>query len=77
MEGIISAAGVVLVIAYIGLAIWVIFNRESVGGSIAVSAGFLCGGLVIVPIAEAIAAFVVWAVVIVIVLAVFGAVLGV
>lgn len=76
MEGIISVVGVVLVIAYISVAIWVICKRESIGGSIAASAGFLCGGFVIVPIAEAIATFVVWAVVIVIVLTIIGAILG-
>ena len=76
MEGVISIVGVVLVIAYIGLAIWVICNRESIGGSIAASAGFLCGGLVIIPVAEAIATFVVWAVVITIALAIIGAMLG-
>lgn len=76
MGGIISIVGVVLIITYIGLAIWAICSRESVGGSIAASAGFLCGGLVIVPVAEAIATFVVWAVVIAIILAIIGSVLG-
>ncbi len=76
MEGIISIVGVVLVIVYIVLAILVICSRESVGGCIATSACFLCGGFVIVSVAEVIATFVVWAVVFVIVMAAIGVVFG-
>lgn len=76
MEGFISVVVVILVLAYIGFAIWFICKRETIGGSIGASAGFLCGGLVIIPVAEAIATFICWALVIVIVLAIIGAIFG-
>lgn len=76
MEGIIGIVTVILILAYIGLAIWVICERESIGGSIGASLGFVCGGVVIIPIAEAIATFVCWAVVIGLALFIIGAVFG-
>lgn len=76
MEGSIGVVAVVLILAYIGGAIWVIWKRQTIGGSIAASAGFLCGGLIIIPVAEAVATFVCWAIVIAIVLAIIGAVFG-
>lgn len=76
MEGIIGIVTVMLILAYIGLAIWVICERESIGGSIGASLGFVCGGVVIIPIAEAIATFVCWAVVIGLALFIIGAVFG-
>lgn len=76
MEGYIEVVAVLLIITYIGVAIWVIYKRQTIGESIAVSAGFLCGGFVIVPVAEAIATFVVWAVAIAIAVAIIGAVFG-
>ena len=76
MEGVIGVVAVLLIIAYIGVAIWVICKRQTIGESVATSAGFLCGGLIIIPVAEAVATFVVWAVVIAVVLVIIGAVLG-
>ena len=76
MEGFIGVVAVLLIIAYIGVAIWVICKRQSIGESIAASVGFLCGGLIIIPVAEAVATFVCWAIVIAIVLAIIGALFG-
>ncbi len=76
MEGFIGVVAVVLILVYIGFAIWFICKRQTICGSIGASAGFLCGGFVIIPIAEAIATFVCWAIVIAIVLAIIGAVFG-
>lgn len=75
MEGIISVVGIILIIAYVGFAIWVICNRKTIGSSVAASAGFVCGGFVIVPVAEAIATFIVWVVIIVIILSIIKAVI--
>ena len=69
MEGFIFFVGVVLVLAYI-------CKRQTIGGSIGTAAAFLGGGLVVIPIAEAVATFVCWAIVICIALAVIGAVFG-
>lgn len=76
MEGFIGVATIVLILAYIGFAIWFICKRQTVGGSIGASAVFLCGGLVVIPAAEAIATFVCWAIVIALVLAIIGAIFG-
>lgn len=74
MEGFIGFVAVVLILIYIGVAIWVIYKRRTVAGSIGASVGFIGGGLVIIPVAEAVATFVCWAVVIMLVLAVIGAI---
>lgn len=76
MEGFIFFVGVVLVLAYIGGAIWAICKRQTIGGSIGTAVAFLGGGLVVIPIAEAVATFVCWAIVICIALAVIGAIFG-
>ncbi len=76
MEKFIGMIAAVLVLAYVGVAIWTICKRETLGGCIAVSAGFLCGGLVIIPAAEAAAVFIGWAVIGCIVLAVIRAIFG-
>lgn len=76
MEGIIRIVAVTLILAYIGVAIWVICKRRTIAGSVGASTGFVCGGLVIIPVAEAIATFVCWAVVIIIALAIIGAIFG-
>lgn len=76
MEGIIGVVTVVLIMAYIAVAIYVICKCRTIGGSVGASVGFACGGLVIIPIAEAIATFVCWVVVIGIVLCIIGAVFG-
>ena len=76
MEGFIEAATVVLVMAYIGFAVWFICKRRTLLGSIGASVSFLCGGFVIIPVAVEVATFIVWAVVIAIVLAIIGAMFG-
>ena len=76
MEDLIRIAAAVLILAYIGGAVWVICRRRTLAGSIGASTGFLCGGIVIIPVAEAIAAFICWTVVLVIGLAVLGSVFG-
>lgn len=76
MDGFIGIVAIVLVLAYIGFAIWLICGRETLGGSIGTSIGMLCGGFVIVPLAEVIATVVCWIVVVGIVLAIIGAVFG-
>ena len=60
MEGFIEGATIVLVLAYMVTSVWVICHRQTIVGSLAASAGFLCGGLVIVSVAEAVATFVCW-----------------
>lgn len=76
MEGLIRIAAAVLILAYTGCAVWAICRRRTIVGSIGASTVFLCGGIVIIPVAEAVAAFVCWTVVLVIGLAVLGAVFG-
>jgi hypothetical protein len=76
MGGIISILTVVLVLAYVGAAIWFICKRRTIHGSVGASAGFLCGGLIIIPIAEAIATFICWVIVIGLVLFLIGALFG-
>lgn len=74
MDGIIHITAIALIIAYAGFSVWFICKRQSIWGSVGASAGLICGGLFIVPIAEAVASFICWAVVIAIVLAIIGAV---
>lgn len=76
MDGFIKVMAMILILSYIGFAIWFICKRQTIEGSIGASAGLLCGGLVIIPIAEAIASFVCWVTIIGIVLAIIGAVFG-
>lgn len=76
MEGFIESAAVVLVIAYIGFAVWFICTRETLRSSIGASVCFLCGGFVIIPASVAVATFIVWAIVIAIVLAMIGVLFG-
>lgn len=66
----------ILLIAYTGAAVWMISRQRTVGAAAGVSAGFLCGGFVIVPVAAAVATFLCWAVVIMIALAIIGKVYG-
>ena len=68
----IEFATVVLIIAYIITAVLTICHRRTIEGCIGASAGFLCGGFVIVPIAEFIATAVCWIIAIAFVLFLFG-----
>lgn len=74
MDGFIHITAIVLIIGYVAFAVWFICKRQSVWGSIGSSAGLLCGGVIIVPVAEAVASFICWGIVVAIVLAIIGAV---
>ena len=73
MESFIGTVTVILLFAYVAVAIWVICKRQTILGCVATSAGFLFGGLIIVPVMEAIATFICWGIIITAVLAVVGA----
>lgn len=64
----IKIMSLLLVLVYIGCAIWMICKSRSIVRSIEISAGFLCGALLIIPIVEAIA----WVIVIALVLVIIG-----
>ena len=68
----IESATFVLVIAYIITAVLTIFHRRTIKGCIGASACFLCGGFVIIPVAEFIATAVCWIIAIAFVLFIFG-----
>ena len=72
MDGFIGIATIVLILGYIGVGIWVICKQNTLGGSISASAGFLCGGFVVIPIAEFIATVVCWILSIGLVLLILG-----
>lgn len=74
MDEMIHITAIAIIIAYIGFAVWFICKRQSIWTSIGASTGLICGGLIIVPIAEAVATFICWGVVIAIILAIIGAV---
>ena len=76
MDKFISIVTVLLILAYIGFASWVIIKRKTIGGSIGASVGFLCGGFALIPIAGSIASFICWAVVVVLALIIIGALFG-
>ncbi len=76
MEKIINIAVIVLLIAYVGIAIWLVWERNTVLGSLGTAALFIGGGFVILPVVQAIASFVCWAVAIILALIVIGAVFG-
>lgn len=72
MDGFIEIATIVLILGYIAVAIWSICTRKTVTGSVGASAGFLCGGFVVIPIAEFIATIVCWILAIGLVLLILG-----
>ena len=73
MNEIIHIVAIVLVIAYAVFSVWFIWNRQSLLTSVGASSGLICGGLVIVPIAEAIATFICYGIIVAIILAFLGA----
>ena len=73
MEWVIGMLTAVLLIAYAGTAVWLISRQRTIGAAAGVSAGFLCGGFIVVPVAAAVATFICWAVMVMIVLAILGA----
>ena len=74
MDGFIHITAIALIIGYAAFAVWFICKRQTIWGIIGSSAGLLCGGVFIVPVAEAIASFICWGIVVAIVLAIIGAV---
>ncbi len=76
MDGVISVAAVLVIVAYVGLAIWVISKRQTVGSGVGASIGFALGSFVIMPVASMIASIIVWAFVIMFVLILIGSVCG-
>ncbi|MDO4322176.1 MAG: hypothetical protein Q4C61_06580 [Lachnospiraceae bacterium] len=62
MERFIHYVAIILVLVYIGWAIWVICRRRTVWGSIGASVLFLCGGAVVIQAAIAAATIICWAV---------------
>lgn len=76
MEGIIGICTGILILFYIGVAVYVIWKRRTVAGTAAAAVGFLGGGLLAVPVLEAVATFVCWTVVILVVLGILGAMFG-
>ena len=73
MDGFIHITTIVLIIGYAAFAVWFICERETIWGRIGTSAGLLCGSLIIVPAAEAIASLICWGIVVAIVFAIIGA----
>lgn len=76
MEKMIGMVALGLILIYIGVAIWVIFRQHTLARSVGASAGFLCGSFLIIPVAELVATFVCWAIVIAIFLAIIGTLFG-
>lgn len=72
MEGFIHIIAIALIIGYAIFAVWFICKRQTIWGSIGSSVGLLCGGMFIVPVAEAIASFICWGIVAAIILAFIG-----
>ena len=52
MEGIIGICTGILILFYIGVAVYVIWKRRTVAGTAAAAVGFLGGGLLAVPVLE-------------------------
>ena len=74
MDGFIHVIAIALIIGYSAFAVWFICKRQTIWGSTGSSAGLLCGGVFIVPVAEAIASFICWGIVVAIILAIVGAI---
>ena len=74
MDGFIHITAIALIIGYAAFSVWFICKRQTVWGSVGSSAGLLCGGVFIVPVAEAISSFICWGIFVAIVLAIIGAV---
>lgn len=76
MDGFIQFTTIVIIIAYVAFAVWFICKRQSLWASIGSAAGLICGGMVIVTVAEAIATFLCWLIVIAIGLWIIGGLFG-
>lgn len=76
METIIEIITFVLVLVYAGFAVRFICTRQTIAKSLISSAFLIAGGLVAVPVAEAISALVCYLFITVFVLALLGAMFG-
>ena len=76
MDGFIHFTTIIIVIAYVVFSVWFICKRQSLWSSAGSAAGLICGGVVIVPVAEAIATFLCWMIAIAIVLLILEAFCG-
>ena len=52
MSEIVNCVAILLLVAYVCIAVWVIWHMRTVKSTVATSAGFLCGGFIIVPLAQ-------------------------
>lgn len=76
MDVFIRFTTIIIVIAYVVFAVWFIYKRRSLWASVGSAVGLICGGVVIVPVAEAIATFLCWMIAIAIVSLILGAFCG-
>ena len=72
MEGYLAFVAVVLIIAYVALAIYTIVKSDGVGQGIGTTIAFTAGGCVVIPVATFFATILCWGIVIVLVLAIIG-----
>lgn len=56
MDTFVAVVEVLLIIAYVAVATWQICRRDTIGGAISTTAAFLCGGVLVVPLAGILAA---------------------
>ena len=56
MDTIIAVTEVLIIIAYVAAATWLICRSGTIGGTIRTAAAFLCGSILVVPLAGILAA---------------------
>ncbi len=56
MDTFIAVTGVLLIVAYVAAAAWLICRSDTIGGTIKTAAAFLCGSILVVPLAGILAA---------------------
>lgn len=76
MEDFIVFVTGILVLVYLGVAVWKIWTCRTVSSGILTSCGFLLGGCIVLPAAYYLTTIVCWAIVIGIALVVIGAIFG-
>ena len=74
METAICVITVMLIVAYIGIAIYVICSTKTIKSTIGTSIGFICGGFVVIPIAQFIATILLYLVLGCIIIAIIAAI---
>ena len=60
MDNIIILVGGIMVLTYIGVAVWKICACETISDSIGIAGIFLCGGLLVIPLAELLSTLLCW-----------------